>query len=267
MNPLVRFSSLALLVLIVGCGSSSMMSPNTPPPNTPNSVVLAGNFGLSVASQTNPATTYQIGGPLQSNSSGAVTGTVRIETGSSCFDPTLNVAVNGTITSAGQLTLTAIFQTQTITLNAMVSADGKTISGGTYTIAGGCAAGDHGTFSGFQVPMINGTYVGTFSAGGSTVSMSLQLSQSAANNFALSGKATFSNGSSCGLTTANILAGETGFITGADIKTTLLDPSLTVVGGFGGLVTDSTAHTINGTVTLTSGACLGTFAQVSLTMQ
>lgn len=148
----------------------------------------------------------------------------------------------------------------------MLSADGKTISDGTFNISGGCAAGIHGTLSGFQVALVNGSYNGTFMAGGSSMGVSAKLSQGATpgTSFGLSGTATFTNGSACGLTSLNIIALETGFIAGADVKAGMMESTVTPVAGFHGVATDGSARIIRGTLGIVAGPCAGTSVPIDL---
>jgi len=233
----------------------------TPPPTT------NGQFGMTAVS-TGPDT-FLIGGPLQTNSSGSASGTFRIDSSTStCFDFFTPLAFNGTITSQGLLSLTsAVFQSQTITVSGTLSSDGKMLSGGTFSINGGCGTGIHGTLTGFQLPLVNGTYTGSFTAGGSNIGISLMLSQpNTPNNFGVSGSATFTNGGACTLSSANILASETGFIAGVDVRAGMLDSSVTMIASLRGAFTDGTAKMIKGTLSIPAGPCTGTSVPITLTM-
>src|SRR5690242_6465347 len=116
-------------ILLIGCGGGSNMPPVPPVPLT-----ISGNFGMTAAS-TGPDT-FQIGGPIQSSPNGMVTGTVRVDSSTStCFDFFTPLTVSGTLSSQGSLSMTtSAYQLQTISLTGMVSSDGKTISGGTFSV-------------------------------------------------------------------------------------------------------------------------------------
>jgi hypothetical protein len=252
----------ALTLVVLGCGGSTTMMTPPPPP------AMSGSFGMAAVS-TGPDT-FLIGGPIQSNAGGSVSGTVRVDSSTStCFDFFTPITLNGSISSTGQLSLTSsIYNLQTINIMGTLSADGKTISGGTFNITGGCAAGIHGTLSGFQVALINGSYNGTFMAAGSSMGISVKLSQGATPDtaFGLSGSANFTNGSACGLSSLNITAFETGFIAGADVRTTMMDSTLTPVAGFRGVAVDGSARIIRGTLGIASGPCAGTSVLIDLNL-
>ena len=259
MKAALYLLSCALTLVVLGCGGSTTMTQPPPPP------AMSGSFGMTAVS-TGPET-FLIGGPIQSNS-GAVNGTVRVDSSTStCFDFFTPLTLSGTVSPTGQLSLTSsVYDLQTINITGTVSADGKTISGGTFNIIGGCAAGTHGTLSGFQVALVNGSYNGTFMAAGSSMGVSVKLSQGATPDtaFGLSGTATFSNGSACGLSSLNITAFETGFIAGADVRTTMMDSTLTPVAGFHGAATDGSARIIRGTLGIGTGPCAGTSVPIDL---
>lgn len=244
---------------ILGCGSS--MTPpmvGGPPPT------MSGSFGMTAVSTSSG--TLVFGGPIQSTPTGSVTATMRVDK-TACFDFFTPLTFTGNISSGGQLSMTSSpFQSQTVTVSGMVSSDGTTISGGTFSISGGCAAGVHGTLTGFQVPLVNATYSGSFTAGGSTIGVTVVLNQfNNPNNFGLSGSAAFTNGSACGLTSANIISGETGFIAGADVRAGMMDSTVTLVANLNGTLTDATIKSFQGTLGLPNGPCTGTVVSVTLT--
>ena len=267
MKRFLYLSSLVLLLVVVGCGGSTIMGGLPPSPTpTPAGSGMNGNFGMSAVS-TGPDI-FSIGGAFQT-ANGSVTGTVRVDSSTSkCFDFFTPLTFAGTISSDDHLSMTSSsFQSQTINVTGVLSSDGKSISGGTFLVIGGCGSGIHGTLSGFQVPTVNGTFSGSFMAGGATIGMVATLTQgNSPNNFLLSGTANFSNGSACGLTTGKFVGGETGFIAGADVRAMMLDPSLVPEAFFGGFISDGTGKTINGALTINSGPCSGTSIPITLTM-
>lgn len=261
-----RLSYLLTSVLastLFGCGGGSTMMTQPPPP-PPG---MNGNFGMAAVA-TGPDS-FQIGGLFQSTAGGMVSGTVRVDSATStCFDFFAPLTFSGTMSSGGQFSLTSsVYDLQTITISGMLSSDGKTITSGSFSIAGGCGTGIHGSITGFQLPMVNGTYTGSFMAGGATIGVSVKISQSAPpNTFGLSGNATFTNSGTCSLSSANILAFETGFIAGSDVRAGMLDPTITPVANFTGVFGDGTAKTIRGTISLPNGPCAGTSVPIVLTM-
>jgi hypothetical protein len=152
-DQMTRLISSALLSPILlacfGCGGGSA----TPSPTPISSPQLAGNYSFKLG------TFSSIGGFLNTTA-GTVTGKMGLSDAiSSCVVGGFDVF--GTVKAAGELTLTASAAGAFLTLNANVSSDGKTISGGSFTMTGlaGCAAS--GQASGFQVQDLSGVYSGT----------------------------------------------------------------------------------------------------------
>src|ERR1700757_2276767 len=139
------------LLLLAGCGSSVSIPPAPVYPN------ITGNWSITaVSSVTNQP--VQIGGYLTNNGT-SITGTVHL-IGSSCFNISTDVAVTGTITTGGAISITSA-----AVASQSIKASGPITSGklsGTYTITGGCANGDKGTLNGFITPSFSGSYTGTF---------------------------------------------------------------------------------------------------------
>jgi hypothetical protein len=260
-SSFVAFLAITLLAVMPGCGGGGMTSIVQG-----NALMMNGNFGLTATSQAGP-NIFQLGGPFQTSSGGSVTGTMNIDSSTStCFDFFTGLTFTGTLGSSGQLSLTSSAQAgQVVNLTGHVSSDGMTISSGTYSITGGCAGGDHGTFSGFQVPLINGTYTGTFTSGGVTVNISVALSQGTGNPFLLGGTATFTNGAACALFSANIIGGQSG-IAGADVRARMIDNFSVYPSTFQGVFSDSTTKTIKGTISVGTGPCNGTSIPLTLSM-
>src|SRR5207237_1659215 len=90
----------------------------------------------------------EVGGSLVSNGT-QISGVVHI-LNSSCFQLAQDVSVSGSITAGSNaVTMTsASIAGQVITVTATASADGKTLSNGSYSIAGGCGGGGHGAIDG-----------------------------------------------------------------------------------------------------------------------
>src|ERR1051326_8095037 len=177
----------ACFVLLSGCGGGGNGAGNGSPAIIPTIVGLNGNFDFTAASQVTSNTAF-IGGAVQTSSSGQITGTVHILDQSKCFAVATDVPLTGSINSNGQLTVTtASVGSQVITVSA--TSDGNTVSAGTYSVTGGCAAGDHGIVTGFKVQAFNGAYTGTVD--GATVTALLNQSSTATTDgfFTLSGTA------------------------------------------------------------------------------
>ncbi|MEO8727527.1 MAG: hypothetical protein ABI383_15555 [Acidobacteriaceae bacterium] len=137
----------AALLVIAGCGGGQ------------NASSISGNYALQ-GNLTQGGGTF-LGGPLIGSGSN-ITGGFHILDSNQCFDPAANVAVSGSLGSGGKITInTAAAQAQTFQITATVSADGSTISNGTYKVTGGCAAGLTGSIAGFRVDPFTGSYSGT----------------------------------------------------------------------------------------------------------
>jgi len=255
-----------LLTLLTGCGgaASSLIAALTP-----SYPAMTGNWTLAGTSQLtsgNIAGAWLAGGSLK-NVKGAVSGTLHILT-SSCFLPTLDVPVTGTV-SAGDVTsdislVSSSLSGQVITATGTVVNAGSTLAlNATYTVAGGCAGGDKGTLVGTLVPSITNAYTGAFVSRPSAVSMpvTMALTQGAADSdgyFAVTGTATFT-GSSCystGTVTGGVLVGNTLGVFFATDNGGQLEFSGTVTPGTGA---------IPGFYVVSSGACAGDHGTVTLT--
>lgn len=104
-----------------------------------------------------------------------------------------NLPLSGSF-SGDTLTLTSgTLDSQVVTVKA--TGTGASLTG-TYSVAGGCADGDHGTIVASYLPPVTGTWTSTFKDYGNTVSMSATLTQAStadANGvFPLSGTVSFS---------------------------------------------------------------------------
>lgn len=225
---------------------------------------------MTTQSQVVPGNQTTVGGPLATDSSGHVSGILHIlDAQTGCFNVFNDAVFAGTINSQGQLTATANVAGQAITVNAQVSADGKTITSGTYAIAGGCAGGDHGTLSGSQVQQFTGTYTGEFTlpdpGGLLFLNISVPLTQaSAADPHGLfefpASTATFTfPQTTCGFSSGTLQTGSPASVaSGVFFQMTVVanDGISTVV--FTGAATDNTAKKIGGTLSVTgTGFCGG----------
>jgi hypothetical protein len=245
MNKLICCMLLfAVLIPCPGCGGNS-----TVPPPAPQ---LAGNYNFKLG------TFGPIGGFL-TTTAGTVTGKMGLSDAiTSCAG---NFDVFGTVKSTGELALVASAAGTTLTLNASVSGDGKTISGGTFTLTGvpGCTAS--GQVTGFQMQDLSGIYSGTLTlthaGAGIPISWSGALSQQLANTgFILltGGDATVTGvPSACGFTTSTFSLTGSAFVFGEHST-----------GGFGGGAngfnfkadaTDATAKTLDVAMFIQGGPC------------
>jgi len=256
---------LTLLIGISGCGGGSSSTPLPPAPP-----VLAGNFQMTTQSQAVPGNQTIVGGPLTTDSSGHVTGTLHIfDAQTSCFNIFDDALFAGTVNAQGQLAASANVAGQAISVKGQVSTDGKTITSGTYAVVGGCAGGDHGTLSGSQVQPYTGTYAGSFTlpdpGGLLFLNISLPLTQPTAADqhglfeFPASAATFIFPQTTCGFTSATLQTGSTVSIaSGLFFQVTMAanDGLSTVV--FTGIASDDTTKKIVGTISVTgTGFCGG----------
>lgn len=197
----------ALLTLFTACGGGGYNNNggnnnggggSTQPPVITYQDV-SGNWQIKSSSQVVSNTGAYIGAVLTgSTSSSAITGIAHIYA-SSCFDFTVDIPVTGTIDQSKNITMTsATTAGQVVTVN-LTSNSSNTMTG-TYTIAGGCAAGDKGTLSAALVPNISGTWTGSVQSNtdNSVSQVSAQLTQAQTANsdglYPLTGNISFPNG-------------------------------------------------------------------------
>lgn len=145
-----------LMVLLVGCGAGPVAGIATP--MTPE---LNGPWNFTLVSQVTNRT-YQATGAL-STGGGLVLGSLQL-TGLSCFSsgtaPYLFVLGFASMVSpAGLLYITAAATNSNATLEGQTLVmsgtwDKDVVSGGTFSVIGGCDNADHGTM--FGVPAVPG---------------------------------------------------------------------------------------------------------------
>jgi hypothetical protein len=258
------FSLIAILCcLIVGCGGGS-----THPSLNP---AMNGNFSISATSSgTSGLNTF--GGAIQTDSTGHVTGTMHVQ-GSFlfCFGVPFDLPLTGTLDATGHLNATiAGSSNQTIALNATVSPDGALLSNGSYSGSGtGCAGGDQGTITGFQVQAFTGTYSATFSPSASTsIGLVLPLTQSAAPDshgmFPVNASTvTVTGGAACGFASATLVTAGS-FASGDDLNLILLGSDGLSIMFVAGATTDGTTKLVPGDALIDTGPCGGQAALLTL---
>ena len=254
----ISIAGLLAVSFAIGCGGSSTTNPPLPVP------AINGNFSITATSLGTSGLNF-FGGAVQTDSSGHVTGTVHVN-GSFflCFGIQLDLPLAGAIDSTGKLNATITSSNgQTITLNGQVSPNGSFLSGGTYTGSGtGCASGDHGTISGFQVQPFSGAYSGAFSpAPATTVNFAITLAQSTTadshGRFAFApATAAITGGTACGLASATL---DTALseASGNTMALALLGSDGITSVTFVGITTDGTTKAVPGQFNINSGPCIG----------
>jgi hypothetical protein len=122
----------------------------------------------------------------------SVSGALHLD-GSNCFDQLTTIVFPGTMTAGSTSLTSAAIDGQVITITGNFSDDTFT---GTYKINGGCADGNHGELTGFNVWDIGSDLSGTFTnSAQKTFSMAGKMAQSALassdGSFPITGTATF----------------------------------------------------------------------------
>lgn len=164
MLPGLRFTLLISLATLVGCGVSS-----TPPTTSSPYLNLTGNWqfqiqvvqGVPGGGFSTPVEDFS--GSL-SSSAGSVTGILHARPLAlpNCVAETADLPVNGSLDTAGNLTITFPIAggVGTISFNATPPLRSPFLSG-TYQAIGGTCAQASGSLTAFEVMNVTGTYIGT----------------------------------------------------------------------------------------------------------
>jgi hypothetical protein len=251
-GQMTRLISSALLSPILlacfGCGGGGSA---TPSPTPISSTQLAGNYSFKLG------TFSSIGGFL-TTTAGTVTGKMGLAS-TACTVGGFNVF--GSIQPNGALDMTASAAGAFLTLNANASSDGKTISGGTFTLTGipGCAA--NGQATGFQVQDLSGVYSGTLTLTHGGVGIPIMWSGTLSQQLFTTGFVGLTGGDAtvsgipagCGFTTSTFSVVGGGFVFGAHSTGNF-------AGGANGFnfqadATDGTAKTLNVSMFIQGGPC------------
>jgi hypothetical protein len=268
MKLALRFLLCLFSALILGCGSGSSSSTMTN--RSANAPALNGSYSFIALSRNAGTNIFTFGGPIQTDASGHVTanfGVTSIAPTNTCFPAGSAGSFTGTLSPQGQLALSSVvINGQTISVTATVSTDGNNFFRGTssYTITGGCLAGDSGSL--FISRLLTGTFTGSFLASGGLIGVTVNFGPpglpAADTSLPLTGSATFSNTAGCGgFTTATLTSGtQPGFLAAFTLATNL--PGNTI--SFSGSTLDGTGLQFMGSFAITGGPCDGSKGQVTL---
>jgi hypothetical protein len=235
------------LYLCIGCGGSQPTPIGVPglPPISGNYSFQLGTFGA-------------IGGPLNTTAGSVTGGIILSDSVTSCTVGVFNVF--GSVKPNGTVSLFASAAGASLNLDGTVSADGKTISGATFTMTGtaGCVAS--GSATRVQMQDLSGVYSGTLTLthGGvaTPITWSGVLSQRPLNTgfIELTGGDATVGGipAVCSFTTSTFSVGG-GFVFGAQYNGNFS-------GGANGFnfkanATDATAKTLNVSMFVQGGPC------------
>lgn len=252
----VLLPAFVLALLLSGCGLA----------NTPLQVgtSLSGNWTFAPASSSVVLNLGFMQGAYEQ-----VSAIARLN-GSSCVSPSTDILLTGSVGGNNQMMLvSSVFAGTTLTLQGLVTPDGKGIAGATWTFAGGnCGSLGQTTVTAVNYSAINGTYTGTFvDAAGNQIAVSALLEQTSQpdlnGQFSLSGTATFPN-NGCFVNQPSVT---TSMVTGNSLSMTYSDPStsttLTAVGTFNAAATQLTLTSWS----ISGGKCNGDTGTGSLTEQ
>jgi hypothetical protein len=180
-----------LSILLAGCNAAL-----TPSAVTPQAIPVTGNWQISssaAAARALPAISGELSG-----SSAAITGILHAGAAATCVSPTTAFAVSGSADAQNVLTLTALnVGGGTLTITGTLAADGKSLSGASYTVTGGACALPGAVKANAQVySPVTGTYTGSFAdSDGQAITVNASLTQTpnadTDGNFQLSGTGTF----------------------------------------------------------------------------
>lgn len=98
---------------------------------------------------------------------------------STCFGYVQAVNFTGSLQGANITLTSSPVNNQVLTITGTTDAKGNSITG-TYSVQGGCAAGDQGSFSGNKIPALDGNWKAQF-AGASNLSFGLAQTAPASN--------------------------------------------------------------------------------------
>ena len=218
------FASLFLLpALLTGCAANSTTTGNP----APLAAMVTGNWQIS-SSATAAVRLPAISGVL-SGTSVAATAILHSQSAAACIAPASSLEVSGSADKNGLVTLAGPLAGGSLTITGTLSADGKSLTGASYNVAGGSCGFAKAADATAQAYMpISGTYTGSFTdADGQIATVTATLNQSAdANgdgNFTLTGTANPAN-NPCFLGAVPISSTQ---VTGQTFTFTYTDPNTT----------------------------------------
>jgi hypothetical protein len=162
MKNLAPIFALSAAVLLFGCSTPKSAIPvptstgqppvttGQPPVVTPQNLAGDWQFSAKSAVPGNPPLTFAGGISL----TGSMANAALHGNGSNCFDRLITVGLTGPVMTDTASLISTTTLTSTSVNGQVVTLEGKFINGtfaGTYTINGGCAAGDQGSITGVSI--------------------------------------------------------------------------------------------------------------------
>ncbi len=187
---LALMAGLFVAPALVGCSDDGTITTGS----TAKANFVAGNWQISSA-DTQAARLPALSGTLNGTAS-AISGILHAQSPAACVSPASAVEVAGTADSSGNVKLAGALAGGSLTVTGTLAADGKSLTGATYNVAGGtCSFIKPADGVAQAYTPISGTYTGTFAdADGQVAQISATLNQSANadndGNYTLTGAAT-----------------------------------------------------------------------------
>ena len=184
---------LVLGMALFGCGSGSYGNGGSPTP-TPNATMQAGQWEF-VATPTNAQPVFvEVNLAISGDTVSATLPNIEIfQPNGSTFSACTNFTISASTTKgvlAGTLTGTGSGIATTFS-GATVASDGKSVSGGSFSspnLCGLAANQSSGTFTGYAIAPLNGTFSGTITDSGQPHQITIHITQDA--NFGLTASGT-----------------------------------------------------------------------------
>jgi hypothetical protein len=242
-------------VFLSGCTTTIIPAPATVSAIDP---IVTGNWQFSLTPSSGTALFPYLSGYLREDSAHNYVDAELTETSSGCFIGTNPISADGAIAGPALTLGSFSVNNQFLEMSGTVSDTGSAMTG-TYSIEGGCAAGDSGTFTGTLYSQLTGTYVGSIDNSSSDETISLKLQQNSSGNgngvLLVAGTATFGGISGC-FTSGTIVA-PAGYISGSMTQLIFTDTSGNQIQLNGTIDTAADTLTLS-TITMISGSCAGT---------
>jgi hypothetical protein len=239
------------LVSLMSCGGNM----KSPPVVVSPFISLNGNFSFTGTSQAFSPNMIFIGGPMQTDSNGHISGMLGVSNSvSNCITTGTTAAFTGNIDGMNVVSLTsAPINGQVVSFSTTARPNG-TFAAGTYSVAGGCLAGDHGSLQAQH--LLTGTYTGSVLINGSPINVALNFAPpgppDATGAYSIQASGTFTNTAACGGFAS--LSTEGGSQDGLMVSFKMAAGASPVL-SFSGTTIDGTANMLSGTLGITGGPC------------
>jgi len=255
MKPVATVLALSAAVFLFGCGASRQATQTAPATQSPaNSTwIITGNWQFNTVSSVSGKPPLAIAGSINDVST-AASSALHVK-GSNCFDPLAILDLTGTVTNEVTTLTSAAVNGQIVTFTGNFSNNAFT---GTYSVNGGCDAGDQGSVTGVSISLAaadswGGSFTSstqnTFIVGGD---FAQGTSASPEGSFGITGTATFNTPcfSAQSLSAGSFPSGS--FVLGTEFSLEIDTNNGTL--DFAGVL-DPSSDFINGTYSIAGGTC------------